>query len=975
MEDDLVGQTKAAIAALSSPTETTRANEWLVEFERSAAAWEVADFLVREEVGSYRFFGAKFLYSKLQRQYVQLDASSGAMLTQSIVGHILRLSQEPTVELNVCRYLCLALATLALQMNQSGILQQILQWLNPIITTCPSVLLELLIVLPEEAYNHSVDVPASTRNYFIQQLSDSAGDVLNFLASLWPSVPPPVQAKLLVCASKWIDTTHLPSSFIVPHPIYKHVLDQLRAQTPGEAFEAAVDATIVIIQRFQCRDPRVLETAIPAIVSLKGMWAGLLSRIGPARTAEDVDEEDLHTCRALCRIFTETAESCMDMFIAVGAAPMQQADIIGQLIECCKIEFDPSIGRIPLKFFYELAMMVKAPSDSPSSSQTDHFEDSSGPSSAERAALNAQYVPVYQCLLEIAMARMMLAPALLQDSGKISEEAGDLRAEWRETVLDCCYVLGGSKCMEILCWIIQQEAAAAAGGASWSKLESVLICIIMVAPFLSKDDSAYVPQVIQFASTLPDNMHHLRVTVIELFGRFSFWLEANPSYVAPVLGRLFRDLQSKCSAAAARAIMNVFRACSSHGNLPVQELHAAVVQMRLNAAQGGVEEGAPTITLESELLLLEAIVTVVSHMPSPESEQAFRAVAGPVLTALSGAIASVPPSATSADASLFVPFIDRITVIFQFYRCREPFAAEMFAGVLPLYQHIFTLCPAERVSEKACRCYKHSLRNLGRQFAPYLPLMSKHLADQFALTPCPAFLYGASTCVASFSLLDGGIHVPVLYQMLWQMSHSFFVHFPTLQAFEQKPDVVEEYYYLMAKALQYCPGPFVRSGAEAATVLQAAVQGLALRHREAQKGVLLFFERFVQLSSFWPVDKENRPDGEAVEKAALAQAAKAMVVQYAPGLMSATFQLLSGERPAYALDESNGCIADVLWYLKKKFPDEFVHWLSSLTQGLSPVAQRVAHSIALVEKLTGTKSLKEFSTMLERFEINCRRNV
>jgi len=211
----LIEQTKAAIAAMSNPAETARANEWLVEFERSAAAWEVADALVREENGSCRFFGAKFLYSKVQKQCIQLDPSNVGMLTQSLVQHILRISQEQNVEFNVCRYLCLALAALALQMNQTGILGQILTWLNPIISVCPNVLLELLIVLPEEAYNYQIDIASSIRSGFIQQLTDTAPDVLSFLSSLWPNVSLAIQAKILTCAAKWIDTTSMPSDLLV----------------------------------------------------------------------------------------------------------------------------------------------------------------------------------------------------------------------------------------------------------------------------------------------------------------------------------------------------------------------------------------------------------------------------------------------------------------------------------------------------------------------------------------------------------------------------------------------------------------------------------------------------------------------------------------------------------------------------------------------------------------------------------------
>jgi len=130
--------TRKAIADLSNPS----ANQYLVEFERSALAWEISELLIAENDNQCRFFGAKFLYSKIQKQFHQLTSSNVQQLTQSLVGHILRMSQEANVEFNVCRYLCLALAALALQMNQSGILNQILAWLNPIIGVCPTVLLE-----------------------------------------------------------------------------------------------------------------------------------------------------------------------------------------------------------------------------------------------------------------------------------------------------------------------------------------------------------------------------------------------------------------------------------------------------------------------------------------------------------------------------------------------------------------------------------------------------------------------------------------------------------------------------------------------------------------------------------------------------------------------------------------------------------------------------------------------------------------
>ena len=49
----------------------------------------------------------------------------------------------------------------------------------------------------------------------------------------------------------------------------------------------------------------------------------------------------------------------------------------------------------------------------------------------------------------------------------------------------------------------------------------------------------------------------------------------------------------------------------------------------------------------------------------------------------------------------------------------------------------------------------------------------------------------------------------------------------------------------------------------------------------------------------------------------------ALVNKYAPALVNTLLIMLSGHMPAYALDESNGCISDVLWYLRKRLLAEF----------------------------------------------------
>jgi len=212
-------------------------------------------------------------------------------------------------------------------------------------------------------------------------------------------------------------------------------------------------------------------------------------------------------------------------------------------------------------------------------------------------------------------------------------------------------------------------------------------------------------------------------------------------------------------------------------------------------------------------------------------------------------------------------------------------------------------------------------------------MMTIHLADQFSKTPFPAFLYAAAICISCFSLTDNGVYVEALYQMVWSLSNSFFQLLNSLERFEEQPDLVEEYFFLMAKTLQYCPAPFVAAaGQQSSTVLSAAIVGLALKHREAQKGILLFFERFVQLSGFWSESNSHITSRSAdiidggnnsALNISLNNAARLLIIEVSPSLLEALFGLLSGLRPAYAIDESNGCISDVLWYLRKRFTAEF----------------------------------------------------
>ncbi|CAN0568707.1 unnamed protein product, partial [Ectocarpus sp. 12 AP-2014] len=79
----------------------------------------------------------------------------------------------------------------------------------------------------------------------------------------------------------------------------------------------------------------------------------------------------------------------------------------------------------------------------------------------------------------------------------------------------------------------------------------------------------------------------------------------------------------------------------------------------------------------------------------------------------------------------------------------------------------------------------------------------------------------------------------------------------TLDDFTANPDVVEEFFYLVGRFVDYCPDPLVASPL-LSSLVRCGMVGLQLHHREAQRGVLHCLEQIVGLAmTEGPTGKPN----------------------------------------------------------------------------------------------------------------------
>jgi len=139
------------------------------------------------------------------------------------------------------------------------------------------------------------------------------------------------------------------------------------------------------------------------------------------------------------------------------------------------------------------------------------------------------------------------------------------------------------------------------------------------------------------------------------------------------------------------------------------------------------------------------------------------------------------------------------------------------------------------LAEKLCRLHKHALRKCGADaYAPLLNQLLHHLVNAFNTSYQSPYLYAASICITEYG--DDKVYIPKLFEMISSLSSTVFTLLPNLESATSHPDIVEEFFYLVGRFMNYCPEPLVTSPL-LDSLLQFAVLTMQIQHRSAHKGM------------------------------------------------------------------------------------------------------------------------------------------
>ncbi len=980
------------------------AEAFLSSFEASREAWEVANVIIHDlsissnEADICRCRAMMILYNKIRDDFDQLASTEVPGFMQVLVQYVITLSQTQSqlskLMITTRKFALLSIAALVLQVNQSGVIRSILQWLNPILTIAPNVVVQFLTYLPEECKNDRVNVADAHRDAFQEQLTESFTDVMGFLESQWDITYANITNnsnsnnnsgggggnsenendflnQIVICIDKWIEFAYITEEFLINQPIFtKILLNQLNQPTLFVCVSKALEGVFIKYRKGN-NLPLLLSSTMPHILALRSTWDQITSYLDNNRNGDNYNEHE-NICDSLSRLFSYVAEASLPLMIQnnIQSTNFGQNELIGQLLDCCKY------STFPLQFFYQLKQsIVDGRDDYPDVNETPeeytHFVN-----------LTSLYSPCYAALLDIAIEQSILEKyvnnsllfTIIDENSQVNlkdikiddDDLENRETNWQETIIDCVDVLGAQPCLRHVCTTMQKELAkindnensnsggGVINGNNWKIIESMLYAMNLMVSKIDNNENELMPWLSDAILRMP-KLHGMKWAIIDFIGYSARWFAANPTLLPHYLAELSSLLQVETfTIKSSLAIRSVLEKCRMVPSLPVVDMNNLIIAMRRSG----------TLPLAADNAILEGICSIISSLSQEDGDtsviESLNVIAGSIVEDLNHALIKKSEDKANGiefESKKFSAIIDRLTTFLKYLQISNGNFTNFFATLWePLKQTLSINRDSDNVCEKVCRAYKYTMRTMKKNFQPFLPAMCSHLTEEFCKQPMAAFLYGANICVADFSESDvcdskgqviqineSNSNNNILIPMITTMTGSFFQTMNDFEQFDNNPELVEEFFHFMAVIIKYSPKMFLQSQNDINTVYEAGIVGLQVTTREAHRGVITFFDKFVSVIA--------KPDKRISLSADIMNEYLVKITLIGSSLVTGLMLCLSGELSVGTLGGTR-IISDLLIKLRiasNIVSDTLFHeWLQSAVNSMKPIPAKVASDINLV---------------------------
>ncbi|KAK8935810.1 hypothetical protein KSP39_PZI012852 [Platanthera zijinensis] len=942
---ELQNTVKEALTALyHHPDDAVRAqaDRWLQDFQHTLDAWQVSDNLLHDASSNIEtlIFCSQTLRSKVQHDFEELPAEAFRPLRDSLYALLKKFSKGPP---KVRTQISIGIAALAVHVSvenwgDGGILKWISNEMGTHSEYIPG-LLELLIVLPEEAYNYRIAARPERRRQFEEELASSAKYALNLLTACLNFSE--LKEQVLESFASWLRLSRgVSASTLASHPLVQTALSCLNSE---QYLEAAVNVVSELIHYTTANGSVGVATQMPLIHLLVSHVMGLKDQLKDSSK----DEEDI---KAIARLFADMGDSYVDL-IASGSD--ESMLVVNALLEVTSHP-DYDISSMTYNFWHHLQLKLTR-RESYSSHGSDAFIEEE-----RKKRLHIFHLP-FQMLVSLVNFRVEYPQKYDDLSEEDHKDFKHIRYAVGDVLVDATEVLGGEATLKLL-YIKLVEAVGNCSNDEnykWQPVESALYCIQAISKSISPQEMEIIPQVMTLLAKLPQQPQLLQ-TVCATIGAYSKWISSAPveqPILPPLVDTLTKAMSTSEDAAAAAtlAFKYICEDCRKQFSGSLDGLfhiyHIAI------SGEGGYK-----LQADDSMYLVEALSVVITELPKEHAKAAMELLCLPSITPLQKMIGQEGVTFQQIPARQLTFHMDRIACIFRNVNLPEVVADAMLT-LWPLFKTIFDQRAWDmRTMESLCRACKYAVRTSGRYMGITIGAMLETIQSLYQRHNQACFLYLSSEVIKIFG------SDPSCASFLRSLIAILFSHttklLSTIQDFTARPDIADDCYLLASRCIRYCPDLFIPSSVFPSLV-DCAMIGITIQHRDACRSILTFLSDVLDLG--------NSSNGDKYRSIT-----DSVVVPRGSSLTRILIASLTGALPSSRIEE----VSYVVLSLTRSYGARVVEWAKGIMT-LIPAAAlteaectRFLQSLADAATTAGSSSDRSasFLNMLEEVSEVCRRN-
>ncbi|RDX94405.1 Transportin MOS14 [Mucuna pruriens] len=771
---ELAMKVAEAVHVLNHDTQSCNrvaANQWLVQFQQTHAAWDVATAILtadrRLPLASnfeVEFFAAQILKRKIQNEGYLLQLVAKDALFNALLLAVKRFSTGPP---QLLTQICLALSALVLQVAAHGNpIEQLFYSLRNLQSQDDGniAVLEMLTVLPEEVVdNQRIDSKISSlhKSHYTQELLSHTPMVLEFLLQQSEmNFDGSVQQhernrKILRCLLSWVKAgcfSEISPGTLPAHPLLNFVFNSLQVPL---SFDLAIEVLVELVTKHE---------GVPQILLCRVHYLKEVL-LFPALT-----RGDMKVIGGLACLLSEIGQAAPSLIVEASAEVLALTD---------------ALLRSTLAS-YILGI------DEDSAKNRKHVEDI--------------FSPVFSTLLDSLLLRSQVDDSTYNDEGRVVDLPDGLihfRMNLVELLVDICHLLGSAAFMQKLFiggWASQNLSIP------WKEVESKLFALNAVADVIIQDGQSYdfsvVMHLVTMLSTKPSDGLKGFICIVyrslaDAVGSYSKWISAFKENFRALLLFLAIGISEPLSS---NACASALRKVCEDASIGLEKWHLSLedeeeVMHAISLVLGSV----PNRELKNNLLakLLSSSYEAIGKLVDPE-----------ISLSLKQSPASYTQVLNAASRGLH-----RIGTVFSHLSisvATEPAADDSILSLLrvfwPILEKIFGSEHMENgnLSVAACRALSLAVQSSGQHFVTLLPKVLDWLSTNFVLFQShECYIRTASIVIEEFGHLEE-------YGPLFVTSFERFTHAASVMALtssyicDQEPDLVEAYTNFASTFIRSC---------------------------------------------------------------------------------------------------------------------------------------------------------------------------